>query len=116
MIIAIWALPYINVKKPHIGLYKSYSNGSGLNLIRVLEKQSNSLSKILVSPSESDDLPTWMIEIIQAFFKSSRMSLQRSKPKTFGKKEENGVSTPLVLSMRPHAHIRLKSVEKGHLV
>ena len=52
MIIAIWAYPYINVKKPHIGLYKSYSNVNRMN-IRVLEKQSNFISKISTSPSES---------------------------------------------------------------
>ena len=32
-----------------------------------------------------------------------------------GKGEENGVSTPHVLSMRPYAHIRTKDVIKGHL-
>ena len=66
-------------------------------------------------PSKSEDLPTWVIENIQAFFKSSWMSLSWPEPKMFGK-EENGVSTPLVLSMRPYAHIIAKHAKKGHLV
>ena len=34
----------------------------------------------------------------------------------FGKKDENGVSTPHVLSIRPYAHITPKHVKKGYLV
>ena len=44
------------------------------------------------------------------------MSLQQSEPKIFGKREENGVSTSHVLSMRPYAHIKAKHAKKGHLV
>ena len=33
-----------------------------------------------------------------------------------GKKEENGVSTLLVLSMRPYAHIQAKHAKRGLLV
>ena len=66
--------------------------------------------------SEVEDLPTWMIKNIQAFFKSSQMSLQRPEPKMFGKREENGVSTPQVLRMRQYAHIITKHAIKGHLV
>ena len=33
-----------------------------------------------------------------------------------GKREENGVSTPYVLSMRPYAHILSKHAMKGLLV
>ena len=44
------------------------------------------------------------------------MILQQSEPKMFGKKGENGVSMPLVLSMRPYAHIISKHAKKGHLV
>ena len=83
--------------------------------MKVLEKQRNYISKILASPSESEELPTWMIENIQAFFKSSRMSLQRPEPKIFGKREENGVSTPHILSMRLYAHTKAKHAKKGHL-
>ena len=43
------------------------------------------------------------------------MGLQRQEPKMFGEKEENGVSTPHVLSMRPYAHIRTKHAKKGYL-
>ena len=38
------------------------------------------------------------------------------EPKMFGKKQQNGVSTPHVLSMRPYAQIRAKHAKKGHLV
>ena len=34
----------------------------------------------------------------------------------FGKREENGVSTPYVLSMRPYAHIQAKHSKKELLV
>ena len=83
--------------------------------IKVIEKQSNFISKILASLLESEDLPTWMIKNIQAFFMSSQMSLQRPEPKMCGTQEENGVSTPHVLSMRPYAYIRAKHANKGHL-
>ena len=44
------------------------------------------------------------------------MSLQRPEPKMFGKREENEVSTPHVLSVRPYAHIIAKHAKKGYLV
>ena len=44
------------------------------------------------------------------------MSLQPTEPNMFGKKEDNEVHTPYVLSMRPYAHIRVKHAEKGHFV
>ena len=88
---------------------------NGMN-IKVLEKQRTFVGKILALPSKSEDLPTWVIENIKSFFKSSRMSLQRPKPKNFGKREETGVSTPHVLSMRPYAHIISKHAKKGLLV
>ena len=50
------------------------------------------------------------------FIKSSRICLQQSEPKMFVKEEENFVSMPFVLSMRPHAHIWSKHVKQGHLV
>ena len=59
---------------------------SGMNM-KVLEKQRNFIGKLLAPPSESEDLPTWMIKNIQAFIKSSRISHQRSEPKMFMKKE-----------------------------
>ena len=57
-----------------------------------------------------------MVENIQFFFKSSQMRLQGTELKLFGKKEENGVSTPPVLSVRPSAPIIAKHVKKRHLV
>ena len=44
------------------------------------------------------------------------MILQRLEPKMFGKREENGVSTPHVLSIRPYAHIKAKHAKKDHLL
>ena len=37
-------------------------------------------------------------------------------PKCLEKEEENGVSTPHVLSMRPYAHVLAKHTKKGLLV
>ena len=42
------------------------------------------------------------------------MTLQWEEPKIFGKKEENAVSTPHVLSMRTYAHIIIKHAINGH--
>ena len=53
---------------------------------------------------------------IQAFNNVAFQTLQRLEPKMFGKREENGVSTPHVLSMRPYAHIQTKHAKKGLLV
>ena len=50
---------------------------------------------------------------IQAFNNVAYQTLQRPEPKIFGKREENGVSTPHVLSMRPYAHIQAKHAKKG---
>ena len=41
------------------------------------------------------------------------MILQRLEPKCLGKKEENGVSTPHVLKIRPYAHIKAKHAKKN---
>ena len=65
-------------------------NESGMN-IKVLERQRNFIGKIFVFPSEGEDLPTWMIENIQSFFKSSQMTLQRPEPKMFGKGKKMGL-------------------------
>ena len=51
---------------------------------------------------------------IQVFFKSSPKALQWVEPKMLGK-GRNGVSTPLVLNMRPYAHIISNHAKKGHL-
>ena len=66
----ILALPFINLNKIHIGLNKQCSNENIMN-IRVLEKQGNFTSEILALPSESESLPTLMVENIQVLFKSS---------------------------------------------
>ena len=58
-----------------------------------------------------------MIKRIQAFFKSPSKTLQLPEPKMLGKKGENGVSTTLVLSMRPYAHIlKNHTKKKGHFI
>ena len=44
------------------------------------------------------------------------MSLQCPEPKILGKREENGVSTPHALSIRPYAHIISKHAKEGHLL
>ena len=44
------------------------------------------------------------------------MRLQRPEPKIFWKREENGVSTLDVLSMRPYTHIIAKYAKKGYIV
>ena len=41
-------------------------------------------------------------------------SLLRAEPKQLGKKGENGVSTSLVMSMRPYAHTTLNHFKEGH--
>ena len=50
---------------------------------------------------------------IPSLLKSRLIALQRRKPKMFGKRGENGVSTQLVLSMRPYAHISWNHAKKG---
>ena len=51
---------YINVKKPHIGLNKSYNIENRVN-IRVLETKK--LHKLAICISlKCEDLPTWMVE------------------------------------------------------
>ena len=71
---------------------------------------------MMTLPSEVEDLPPWIKIRIQAINNVTFQAHQRPKPKMFGKKEENGVSTPHVLSMRPYAHIRAIHAKKGHLV
>ena len=43
-------------------------------------------------------------------------TLQRLEPKMFGKREENRVSVPQVLSMRAYEHMEEKHDKKGLLV
>ena len=63
-------------------------------------------------PSKVEDLSTWMKGRIQALKNVAFQTLQRAEPKIFGKREENGVSTPHVLSMRPYAHIMSKYTKR----
>ena len=51
--------------------------------------------------------------MIQAFLANRSQTLQRPEPKIFGKKGENGVSTPHVLSMRSYAHTQAKHAKEG---
>ena len=59
-------------------------------------------------PQELTTCPTWMKGRIQAFNNNAFQTLQRPKPKMFGIREENGFSTPHVLSMRSYAHVQEK--------
>ena len=58
---------------------------------------------------------------IQAFNNVAFKTLQRSKPKMFGKREGNGlvlqkwVSTPHILSMRSYVHTPAKHAKKEFL-
>jgi len=54
-----------------------------------------------------------MKERIQAF---NNVAFQRPESKMFGKREENGVSTPHVLSMRSYAHTQEKHDKRDILV
>ena len=49
----------------------------------------------------------------QAFDNVAFQTLQRSEPKLFGKREENGVSTPYILSIRSYVHTQAKHATKG---
>ena len=74
------------------------------------------MRSILASPSESEDLPTWMIEKFQVFFKYRLKDPSTTRTQNVGEQKENGVSTPLVLSMRSHTHIRSNHAKKGHFI
>ena len=63
-------------------------------------------------PSKVEDYPTWMKGRIQAFNNIAFQTLQRPEPKMFGTREENGVSTPHVISMRSYARTQEKHAKK----
>ena len=70
---------------------------------------------ILTFPYEREELPTWMIKNS----KSSSKSFQRSSTngsENVGEKVENGVTTLLVLSMRPYAHIVFNHAKKVYFI
>ena len=52
---------------------------------------------------------------IQDFNNIAFQTLQRPESKIFGKREENGVSTPHVLSMGSYAHTQAKHAKKDFL-
>ena len=58
-----------------------------------LNTKNNIIGLIVALPSDNEDIPYLDDHEFQVI----------SEPKTSGEKR-NGVSTPLVLSMRPHAH------------
>ena len=58
----------------------------------------------MVLPSKLRTYLTWMKGRIEAFNNIAFQTLQRPEPKIFGTKEENGVRTPHVQSMRSYAH------------
>ena len=57
-----------------------------------------------------------MKERIQAFNDNALRTFQRPEPKTFRTREENGISTPHVLSMRSYAHTQEKHDKRDILV
>ena len=71
------------------------------------------MRSILASPSESEDLPTWMIEKFQVFFKYRLKEPSTTRTQNVGEQKENGVSTPHVLKLRPYAHIKAKHAKKN---
>ena len=56
-----------------------------------------------------------MKQKIQAFNNIAFQTLQGPEPKMFGTREENGVSTPHVLSMRSCAHTQAKHAKKDFI-
>ena len=58
--------------------------------------------------SQVHNLDSWMNGRIQALKNVAFKTLKRPKPKLFGKREENRVSTPYALNMRPYDHIQEK--------
>ena len=52
---------------------------------------------------------------IQAFNNIAFQTLQRPEHKMFGIREENGVSTPHILSMRSYAHAQAKLARRDFL-
>ena len=52
---------------------------------------------------------------IQAFNNNAFQTLQRPEPKMFGTREQNGVSTPQLLSMRSYAHTQAKYAKRDFL-
>ena len=57
-----------------------------------------------------------MIKVSKSPFQSPQTEPQWLEPKIFVEKEENGVSAPHVLNMRPYAHLTTKHAKKEHLV
>ena len=62
------------------------------------------INLICTLPSESDDLPNFDNCELQVFFKVVLKPSNDRNIKCWGK-GENGISTQLVLSMRPYVHI-----------
>ena len=52
---------------------------------------------------------------IQAFNNIAFQTLQWSEPKMLGKREENGVSTPHVLSIGSYAHTQVEHAKRDFL-
>ena len=66
-------------------------------------------------PSKVEGLPHLDKGRIQAFNNVAFQTLQRPEPKMFEKREENGVSTPHLLSMRSYAHTEAKHAKMDFL-
>ena len=70
----------------------------------------------MASHSESEDLPYLDDKEFQAFSSRFQKALQRPEPIMI-RKRKNGVSTPLVLNMKPYAHVLSNhGKEKGHYI
>ena len=65
-----------------------------------------------IAPRKLRTYPTRMKGRVQAFNNIASQTLQRSKHKMVGKREENVVSTPHVLSMISYAHIQAKILKR----
>ena len=65
--------------------------------------------------SEVEDLPHLDENKNPSLHNVAFQTLQWSEPKMFRKREENGFSTPHVLSMRPYAHTQAKHAKKDFL-
>ena len=66
-------------------------------------------------PQKLRTYPTWMKGTIQDFNNIAFQTLLRPEPKMFGTREENGVSTLHVLSMRFYAHTQAKYAKREFL-
>ena len=108
--------PYINSTRPCIGHSEvQFSNNKERNdrLNKLIKK---SKARRWHFPRKLRTYPTWIKGRIQAFNDISFQCLQRSEPKMFETREENGVSSPHVLRMISYAHTQGNHAKRDFLV